>query len=477
MSIPISRRDLGMGSKGFDFLLLSVYLSLVAIGIAMIYAVGYRGEGYSAMPLGEFLFKAQAGKQIVFAAIALILMGFIMSIDWKFWRTFAYLVYGAGIVFLLLVLVFGKTINGAKAWFFIGGFGIQPVELAKLGTCLALSSFMSAPSIDLREQRTQGFIALLLGLPMFLILLQPDMGSCLVFLSFSIMLYREGMTPLPFWLGLIMMAVLIIGLKYEPNGVVFSLMILSSIFFVIFISEMKGLWIFGLAVVVGVATYLFFKGNLQGAMLTMLCLVSLFIAVHSRRGRFRVVLMTTVALLVCSAVVYGSNFAFGVLQKHQQDRINVWLKPDKADPRGVAYNSIHSKMAIGSGGWTGKGFLEGTMTQLNYVPEQSTDFIFCTVGEEHGFIGTLAVIGFYMVLLIRLVQVAERQRSYFSRCYAYGVAGIFFTHVLINVGMTMGLMPIIGIPLPFVSAGGSSLLSFTAMFAILLKLDSHRYSV
>lgn len=477
MSIPISRNDLGMGSKGFDFMLLSIYLSLVAIGIAMVYAVGYRGEGYAAMSMGDFLTKAQAGKQMLFAFLSMILMGFIMSIDWKFWRTFAYLVYGAGIFFLILVLIFGKVINGAKAWFFIGGFGIQPVELAKLGTCLALSSFVSSPSVNLRDQKTQSWILGLLLLPISLILLQPDLGSCLVFFSFSIMLYREGMSPLPFWIGFGLLAVLIIGLKFEPNAVVLCLMIFSAVFFSIFIAEQRGLWIALVVATVGISTYLFFKENYQASLLTMLALVSVFIAVHSRRGRFKLVMLTTSALLVCAGIVYGSNLVFGLLKPHQKDRINVWLRPDKVDPRGAAYNLIHSKMAIGSGGLLGKGYLDGTMTQLNYVPEQSTDFIFCTIGEEHGFLGTLAVIGFYVVLLIRIVQVAERQRSYFSRCYAYGVAGIFFTHVLINVGMTMGLMPVIGIPLPFVSAGGSSLLSFTGMFAVLLKLDSHRYSV
>jgi rod shape determining protein RodA len=415
---------------------------------------------------------------MIFVGISLILVGFIMSIDWKFWRTFAYVFYGAGLLGLLLVLIIGKEINGAKAWFMIGGFGIQPAELAKLGTCLSLSNMMSSPNIDFRETRTQMAIGGLLLIPMFLIMLQPDAGSCLVFLSFSIMLYREGLSPLPYVVAFGLASVFIMGLKYDPHLVFFCLMMLTSTLYVVFIAEQRLLWITSMIGLVSVALYAFFSGRQEIGILIMLLITLVFVIVHSRRGRFKLVVFASSALFIGGVILYGSNFAFyNVLRKHQQERLNVWLNPDKVDPRGAAYNSIHSKMAIGSGGLAGKGFLEGTMTRLNYVPEQSTDFIFCTVGEEHGFIGTAAVIGFFLLFLIRIVQIAERQRSNFSRCYAYGIAGIFFVHFLINVGMTMGLMPIIGIPLPFVSAGGSSLLGFTGMFAILLKLDSHRYSV
>ncbi len=477
MAISVSRDTLGIGSRSVDYLLLATYFCLMGIGWVMIYAVGYKSEGYSHLPIAEF-FKTPVGKQIIFIGISLILVGFIMSIDWKFWRTFAYVFYGLGLLGLVAVLLFGKVVNGAKAWFMIGGFGMQPVELAKLGTCLALSNMMSSPNIDFRETRTQMAVGGLLLVPMFLIMLQPDAGSCLVFFSFSIMLYREGLSPVPYIVGLSLIGVFIVGLKYDPNLVIFSLMMLTSALFVVFIAEKRLIWIGSMFVVIAAALYAYFSGLREIGLITMLLLTVVFVVVHSRRGRFKLVVFATAALFTSAAIVYGSNFVFyNVLKKHQQERINVWLNPDKVDPRGAAYNSIHSKMAIGSGGLFGKGLLEGTMTKLNYVPEQSTDFIFCTVGEEHGFIGTAAVIGFFLLFLIRIVQIAERQRSNFSRCYAYGVAGIFFLHFLINIGMTMGLMPIIGIPLPFISAGGSSLLGFTAMLAILLKLDSHRYSV
>lgn len=479
MATTVSRDGLGVGSRSVDYLLLATYFCLMGIGLTMIYAVGYKSEGYGHLPIAEFFTKTPVGKQIIFIGISLILVGFIMSIDWKFWRTFSYIFYGLGLIGLILVLFIGKEINGAKAWFMIGGiFGIQPAELAKLGTCLALCNVISAPNIDFRESRTQMAIGGIMLIPMFLIMLQPDAGSCLVFLSFSIMLYREGLSPLPYIVGLCLAVVFIVGLKYDPHLVVFSLMMLTSALFVVFIAEKRLVWIGSMFVVIAAALYSYFSGYIEIGLLIMLLLTIIFIVVHSRRGRFKLVSFATASLFISAMIVYGSNFVFyNILKKHQQERINVWLNPDKVDPRGAAYNSIHSKMAIGSGGLMGKGLLEGTMTKLNYVPEQSTDFIFCTVGEEHGFIGTAAVIGFFLLFLIRIIQIAERQRSNFSRCYAYGIAGIFFVHFFINIGMTMGIMPIIGIPLPFVSAGGSSLLGFTAMLAVLLKLDSHRYSI
>ena len=208
----------------------------------------------------------------------------------------------------------------------------------------------------------------------------------------------------------------------------------------------------------------------------MLGVVTTYAVVHSRRGRFRLVIMGMGSLLVASTLVFMTNFLLNnVLKSHHRERINVWLNIDKCDPRGIAYNVINSKMAIGAGGLQGKGFLEGTMTKLSFVPEQSTDFIFCTIGEEQGFIGVFAVLIIFALFLMRLIQMAERQRAPFSRIYGYCLVGIFFFHFFINIGMTMGLLPVVGIPLPFVSAGGSSLLSFTVMLAVFIKLDSSRY--
>jgi rod shape determining protein RodA len=467
-----------VGSRTVDYVLLSLYLSLIGIGWLMIYAVGHK-DGYN-QEFADFLLKTPVGKQTLTITVSIFFSFFIMSIDWKFWRTFAYGVYGIGLVGLALVLVFGKTINGAKAWFMFGGFGFQPVEVAKLGTCLALSSLMAATGTNLKDTRSQLHIGAILFVPLSLIILQPDAGSCLVFASFSIMLFREGLSPVPYVVTFILAAVFIFSLLYPSNHVVFGLMTLTSLVFLLNISAFRWIWAIGLGLILLICTLLLYQEipKIQTSLLIMLLTVIGFVVVHSRRGRFRMVIVAAGMLVVCTALVYVTSFVFNnVMKPHQRERINVWLQPEKCDPRGTAYNLLHSKMAIGSGGLQGKGFLEGTMTKLGHVPEQSTDFIFCTVGEEQGFIGTFALIVIFCLFLIRIIQIGERQRSNFSRHYAYGIAGIFFAHFLVNVGMTMGVMPVIGIPLPFISAGGSSLIGFTTMLAILLKLDSHRYSI
>ena len=470
-------KDASSGGK-IDSVLLSLYLALVGIGWMMIYAVGYK-QGYTD-DFNEFMLKTVVGKQTMFIVIALLLILVIFSIDAKFWRVFAYPVYGAGIILLILVLFLGREINGARAWFNIGGFGFQPVEVAKLGTCLVLSSYLSSPSTSLRDNQAALTILGLLALPMCLIMLQPDAGSMLVFLSFSMMMYREGLSGVPYLIAFSMLTVFIIALLFEqnPNEVVMYLMMVSSLIFAFNIVRKQRVWVALTIAVIVVSAYLFFNTMQDIALFLMLICVLIYIVIHSRRGRFRMVILTAGALLLSSIVVYSTSFAFkNILKKHQQDRIDVWLRPDKVDPHGAAYNLNNSKLAIGSGGFQGKGYLEGAMTKLNFVPEQQTDFIFCTIGEEQGFVGVFAVIAIFVLFLIRIVQIAERQKLNFARLYGYGLAGIFFFHFFINIGMTMGLVPVIGIPLPFVSAGGSSLLGFTAMLAILLKLDSSRYTI
>jgi rod shape determining protein RodA len=467
-------RELTGGNK-IDYVLMSLYLSLVGIGWLMIYAVGH--TKYAEMEFAEFLVKSPAGKQAIFIGVSMVLLLLIITIDGKFWRIFAYPIYAVGIVLLMLVLIFGREINGAKAWFSIAGFGFQPVEVAKIGTALALSSFLSSPSISLRDRNTLLTVLGLLAVPIFFIMLQPDAGSMLVFISFSIMLFREGLSPLPYIVGLLMATVLIMALMFNANELVMYMMMLVALIFSFSINENQKVWLAGVVAVIGLSAFSYFNWNPQMGLNLMLLTILGFIVVHSRRGRFRLVIITTVALVVSTVLVYSTSFLVNnVLKHHQQERINVWLRIDKCDPRGAAYNVIQSKMAIGSGSIQGKGFLEGTMTKLSYIPEQQTDFIFCTIGEEHGFIGVFALIAIFVMLLFRMIQIGERHKSNFVRLYAYCLVGIFFFHLFINVGMTMGLLPVVGIPLPFVSAGGSSLLSFTAMIGILLKLDSNRYS-
>ena len=464
------------GGGKIDAALAALYLGLISIGWLMIYAVGYKQTGY-VQEFGDFMLKTSVGKQTIFIGVSLLLSLIIFSVDEKFWRVFAYPTYAFGLVLLAGVLVFGKEINGARAWFSFGGFGFQPVEVAKLGTCLALASYLSSPSVMLRDRQTQLTVLGLLALPLALIALQPDAGSMLVFASFGIMFYREGLSPIPYIVGFGLLGVFIVALMLESNEVVLYLMMLVSLLFVFNISEKQRWWLAATVALIVASAYLFFSGKVQLAMLMMLGAVLIYTVVHSRRGRFRLVILAIGGLLVATSLVYGTRFVFDHMKKHQRDRINIWLNTDKVDPRGPAYNLNNSKMAIGSGGFQGKGFLEGTMTKLNFVPEQHTDFIFCTIGEEQGFLGVFGIVAIFLMFIVRIVQVAERQRSNFVRLYGYGLAGIFFFHFFINIGMTMGVLPVIGIPLPFISAGGSSLMGFTAMLAILLKLDSHRYSL
>ena len=464
------------GGGRIDAGLSALFVGLMLIGWLMIYAVGYK-LGYDKMEFGDFMLKTPVGKQTLFIGASLLLTLLIFTIDEKFWRIFAYPIYAAGIVLLMLVLIFGKEINGAKAWFIIAGFGFQPAEIAKLGTALVLSSYLSSPSISLRDSRTQMTVLGLLGAPVFFILLQPDPGSMLVFISFSIMLYREGLSPVPYIIGFSLIAVFILALMLNANELVMYLMIVISMIYTYNVSDNQYIWIGITGAIAVTATYLFFTQRPQWALSLMLAEILIYLIIHSRRGRFRMVIVTISSLLVCTSLVYGTRFVFdNVLKNHHRERINIWLNTEKVDPRGGAYNLINSKMAIGSGGFQGKGYLEGTMTKLNFVPEQHSDFIFCTVGEEQGFVGVFCVVMIFVLFLVRIIQIAERQRSNFVRLYAYSVAGVFFFHFFINIGMTMGVLPVIGIPLPFISSGGSSLMGFTAMIAILLRLDSHRYS-
>lgn len=459
-----------------DLVAFCLFLALVIVGWLMVFSVGYeelRGAGW-----GGFL-NTSAGKQAIWIGICGFIFAFIMLFDWKFWQTFAYPIYAFSIVLLVLVLFLGTNIKGATSWFTFGGFSFQPSEIAKFGTALALSGFLSSYSTDLKKTRSQ-FISLLIILtPIILILVQPDAGSALVFLSFFLVLYREGLNPAYYVIAGLMGVLLILGLVIDPMKAALGLALLALLAMAYNLrGKNKAYWLLGAIAVGGGAYYLarldYLAYVLAGCMLILLALG--YVLYQQRNGRLVAILLFF--LFAGSGVVFAANYAFNnVLKPHQQDRINVWLQPDKCDERGSLYNLAQSKTAIGSGGLQGKGFLHGTMTKGNFVPEQSTDFIFCTIGEEQGFIGTFGIIMLFLLLLYRISMIAERQRSNFSRHYAYCIAGIIFIHFFINIGMTMGLMPIIGIPLPFISKGGSSLMGFTIMIAVMLKLDKHRYRV
>jgi len=356
----------------------------------------------------------------------LVLAIFILVIDGKFFEAFAYPIYGLTLLVLVVVLLIGTEVSGSKSWFEIGAFRIQPAEFAKFATNLALARFLSTVNINMKDFRTKIMAGVIIIIPIAMILLQNDTGSALVFCSFIFVMYREGLSQNFLIIGFFAALLFVLSLMIEKSTILF---------------------------VVGgiVAVAIIFLRKTKRNIITM---VLIFVA--------------------ASAVVFSVDYFFNkVLEPHQRQRINVLLGKE-TDLKGAGYNVNQSLIAIGSGGFAGKGFLNGTQTRFDFVPEQSTDFIFCTVGEEWGFIGSFVVISLFLVLLYRIIFVAERQKSHFTRIYAYGVASIIFMHLMVNIGMTIGLLPVIGIPLPFMSYGGSSLWSFTILLFILVKLDSYR---
>jgi len=456
-----------------DWFTLSLYLALVVVGWLMIYSVGYTDDGDNSI----FNFSTNAGKQLMFIGASFVTILICYLIDANFWQTFALLVFGITMALLLLVIPFGVTIKGATSWFRVAGFTLQPSEFAKFGTAVAVSSYLSRFNFNPDNLRSVLPVFGLFVLPMLLIMLQPDAGSALVFTSFLIVLFRAGLNALLYAFGIGIVTLLVFGLVFPPLNIVLGLLILLNIILVLNLKNQKLIWggvLAGSGIVSIALAYLGLGLPALGiqAIVFIICGWNVY---NNRKGK----LIGQVASMLAmgTIIVFSANYFFNeVLESHQQDRINVWLQPSKCDPKGALYNVIQSKMTIGSGGLKGKGFLEGTFTKLNYVPEQATDFIFCTIGEEQGFIGVFGIVILFLLLIMRIITLAERQRTTFARYFCYSVASILFVHVFINIGMTMGLVPIIGIPLPFISSGGSSILGFSLMIGVLLKLDSSRMS-
>ncbi len=459
--------------KRLDLTTFSVFISLLIIGWLMVYSVSYE----EVETIG--FWESDAGKQLVWIGISLFVFFVVTLIDWKFWQTLAFPLYGLGVLLLIGVLFLGSTIKGAQSWYIIGGFSFQPSEVAKATTALGLAGYLSLYKTSLKNLKNIALSSFIYLVPAILVLLQPDAGSTVVFFSFLIVQFREGLNPGWYFAGIGFLLILLFGLFFSP--------ILLTIFIIFSILIFLGLQIqiknpsryFILLLLLAIIAYLGIKAGFEFWILVVVGITLLTLnAVYQKY--FNSLNWTAIYLFIAlgSGVAHASNYAFNELLKpHQQERIDVWLRPERCDPKGSLYNVIQSKMAIGSGGLSGKGFNQGTLTNLNYVPEQSTDFIFCTIGEEHGFVGTVSIIGLFMILLFRLTQLGERQRSNFSRQFIYGFTSVLFVHVFINIAMTMGLMPIIGIPLPFISKGGSALLGLSIMMAISLKLDSHRYNI
>ncbi|WP_235298632.1 rod shape-determining protein RodA [Portibacter marinus] len=452
--------------SGIDWVALSTYLALVLIGWLMIYSSTV--EGNVGFQLSELL-----SGHFFWVVISLFTFICALFIDWKFWDTFSSVFYAIGILALVGVLFFGVVRNGATSWYSIFGFSIQPGELVKFFTCLVVSSFLASYKTDLKNVRHQLTAIGLFLLPSFLIILQPDAGSALVYFSFFILLFREGITPLYHVIGLSLIAIFAFSLILGPPIMIF-LLIGLGIGVLAMNFKNRLIWLAGIVIAAILSVAFVPSSDFLYVLLASVALFMIVVFLQWDKKKISYYVLVGSVIVFSSLFSFGSNWAFErFLAPHQQDRINVWLRPGIAS-YDVKYNIIQSKLAIGSGGLQGKGFLEGDMTKLNYVPVKSSDFIFSIIGEEQGFLGVISVILLFILLLYRIIVIAERSKSNFVRHYAYGVAGIIFIHYFINIGMTMGIMPVIGIPLPFLSQGGSSLLAFSLMIGVLLKMDLSR---
>lgn len=460
-----------------DWVSILLYLLLVLIGWLNIYAAVYDENHSSILDISQ-----KYGKQLIWIGAAFVLAFLVLLTDSKFFTTFSMVIYGIMIFLLIAVLFFGTETKGARSWFEVGDFRIQPAEFAKFATNLAIAYVMSRHNFKVMRFSSLLTIGLILALPAGLIILQNDTGSALVYSSFILVLFREGLHGSILLLCFVAAAIFIMALLYSPFTVLLVIIGGTLIAFYYYRHDIRELFQIILFIGCGFGLFVLIKWmfNLSISDYYMLLIVYVITSITTIYPIYKRKMKNMITLLVISWLCVGAapsvNYAFNHLQPHQQDRINELLGI-KVDPKGTGYNVTQSKIAIGSGGLLGKGFLQGTQTKLNFVPEQSTDFIFCTVGEEWGFIGSTFVIVLLAVFILRIIKLAERQRSSFSRIYGYGVASILFFHVAVNIGMTIGMAPVIGIPLPFFSYGGSSLWSFTILIFIFLRLDANRLQV
>ena len=460
-----------------DWVSILLYLLLVLIGWLNIYAAVY-DENHSSI----FDISQKYGKQLIWIGAAFVLAFLVLLTDSKFFTTFSMVIYGIMIFLLIAVLFLGTETKGARSWFEVGDFRIQPAEFAKFATNLAIAYVMSRHNFKVMRFSSLLTIGLILALPAGLIILQNDTGSALVYSSFILVLFREGLHGSILLLCFVAAAIFIMALLYTPFTVLLVIIGGTLIAFYYYRHDIRELFQIILFIGCGFGLFVLIKWmfNLSISDYYILLIVYVITSITAIYPIYKRKMKNMITLLLISWLCVGAapsvNYAFNHLQPHQQDRINELLGI-KVDPKGTGYNVTQSKIAIGSGGLLGKGFLQGTQTKLNFVPEQSTDFIFCTVGEEWGFIGSTFVIVLLAVFILRIIKLAERQRSSFSRIYGYGVASILFFHVAVNIGMTIGMAPVIGIPLPFFSYGGSSLWSFTILIFIFLRLDANRLQV
>ena len=408
-------------SNNIDWITVLIYLALVSIGWMNIYSA----EMTSASEY-YFDFSQNYGKQLIFISLNIVLITVILTIDAKFYEKFSSLLFALSLVLLAGLFVFGKTIAGQRCWYSVGSLTLQPSEFAKATTALALAKYLSDAQVNLKNLKNQVIALLIIGLPILLILPQPDPGSALIFVMFILVLNREGLPSWYLWTGFIAIILFVLTLIIKPEYII-------------------------LTVFLGVA----------------------FHYIKSRKINRNIIASAFVLILMTGYVLSVDYMFENVFKQHHRDRFNILLGKD-VDMSGIGYNTNQSEIAIGSGGWVGKGYLEGTQTKGNFVPEQHTDYIFTTVGEEWGFVGSTVLILLFVGLILRVLYLAENQKTKFSRVYGYGVASVLFTHFFVNISMVIGIFPTIGVPLPFLSYGGSSLWGFTILLFIFIKMDANK---
>ncbi len=460
--------------EGVDLWTVLLYAAIVVAGWISIASASYDEEAAELFSLSHFYMK-----QLVWIGIAWIMALVVLLLDERFYHMLAYPAYIAGLGLLLAALLFGREVNGAKAWFELGAMRVQPVEFAKIATALALARVMSDYSFSIDRPGDLMKVVWVICLPLFIIVLQNDTGSGIVLGSFLFVLYREGLNK---WLCI---PVLLIAALFIVSFLLSPMTLLVILILVCTFSEamMNGQWrsrIVYLAVLALLSIVLCLvmhfvvpgKLDLYGSLLVVTFLSLIFVAVYAFRANLRNIFIVMGLFVGAMIFLPTTDYIFNsILKEHQRNRILSFLGI-VSDPLGTDYNVNQAKIAIGSGGWTGKGFLQGTQIKYGFVPERHTDFIFCTVGEEWGFLGTVFVLALLCLLILRLMRMGERQEEPFGRIYCYCVAAILLFHVLVNVGMTIGLMPVMGIPLPFMSYGGSSLIAFTILLFIAVRLDA-----
>jgi rod shape determining protein RodA len=478
-------RNANLWWKSLDWVTVCIYLLLIIAGWLSVC-----GASYDYGEKGFFDVSTRAGKQFVWIICSFGLGFILLMLEDSLYDIFSYVIY-IGMILLLIVTIFiAPEVKGSRSWLQLGPVSLQSAEFAKFATALALAKYMNSFTFSMKRIKYVFVVGVIILFPMLLIILQKETGSALVYLAFFLVLYREGMPGVVLFLGVCGIVYFIVGVRFDhvmipntPTSVgqyaVLSMILLFTVGMIwVYLRKLKpvrNILLVCLPVILlayNLSKYVSF--NLIYVLWGLVILLVgylIFLSLRERQWKYIWIVLFTLGSV---SFLYSSNYVFNkVLEPHQQVRIKVVLGMEE-DLAGAGYNVNQSKIAIGSGGLTGKGFLNGTQTKLKYVPEQDTDFIFCTIGEEQGFAGSVAVLVLYLVLILRLVTLAERQRSTFGRVYGYSVLSIFFFHLVINIGMVLGLTPVIGIPLPFFSYGGSSLWGFTILLFIFLRIDAGR---